>query len=469
MKTRSSSFPVALVVAVLASGCGSGAEPAEASAAARAAVAATATTWDSDLINIERVGQDGTGVYVAVLDTGLVPSWRDYFPADRVATQLGTGFEQAIAFRVSADDPCRPGVEVGALKQTTWVGSTGSTHGTHVTSTILGYGYFSNFDQGVLPPLFIRGIAQGVKIIPVKVLADYQVPARPQCTDPDAGDLTAHVEVFGTEAMVAAGIDYVTGLARRGVRPIVINMSLGSGPQSTLSAVEKAAIDRAIAAGVVVVASAGNDGEAGMGFPGAYRPVISAGSAGWTKEWLTTGGVPRTRFWWVQSTFNPYNDIPEPTPAGDVYVSDFSSRETRPCGDAPDVDLTVCEQLDVLAPGSWVRGPFPGDPGFAHLPWWSAGIGDLRGGNPSNFFYVGGTSMAAPHVTSVAALMLQKSPALVQADVERLIKQTALPIPPSPAGGVQVFDFDHFAQFSWGANATGAGLVQADAAVLATP
>ena len=37
-------------------------------------------TWDSDLINLEAVAQTGHGVYVAVLDTGLVPNWRDYFP-----------------------------------------------------------------------------------------------------------------------------------------------------------------------------------------------------------------------------------------------------------------------------------------------------------------------------------------------------------------------------------------------------
>ena len=46
-------------------------------------------TWDSDLINVDAVSQTGHGVYVAVLDTGLVPNWRDYFPNARVATQLG--------------------------------------------------------------------------------------------------------------------------------------------------------------------------------------------------------------------------------------------------------------------------------------------------------------------------------------------------------------------------------------------
>jgi len=33
------------------------------------------------------------------------------------------------------------------------------------------------------------------------------------------------------------------------------------------------------------VASAGNEGTAGMGWPGAYDQVISVGACGWTYEW----------------------------------------------------------------------------------------------------------------------------------------------------------------------------------------
>ena len=114
-------------------------------------------------------------------------------------------------------------------------------------------------------------------------------------------------------------------------------------------------------------------------------------------------------------------------PAGNVYVSDFSSR------------ALPGQELDVLAPGSWVRGPFAGDPGYNHLPWWSKGIGDLVGRNVSNFFYVGGTSMATPHVASVAALMLQKNPNLMQSQVEGILKSTALTMPSS--GSRTIFDF----------------------------
>jgi len=420
------------------------------------------STWDSDLINIEKVSQTGRGVYVAVLDTGLVPNWRDYFPRDRIAEKLGTGFDQSVNFKAGAD-PCQMEVEVGPLRQTTWVGSTGSTHGTHVTSTIIGYNYQSPADAAAgfaLPPIQVRGIAPDVTIIPVKVLADYQRPPAPQCGQPGGH------EVFGTSGMVAAGLDYVTKLAKAGYRPMVVNMSFGA---DALEPVEQAALDRAIAAGVILVAAAGNAGEAGMDYPGAYLPVISAGSAGWTGEWLFPGAGPRYRMWWLQYPNPPMvpnsGDTTDPTSAAEVYVSDFSSRAIKSRG----------QQLDVLAPGSWVRGPFPGDPGYNHLPWWSNGRGSLRGRNSGNFFYAGGTSMATPHVVSVAALMLQKNPTLTPSQVESILKSSALKIP--SASSQLVFDFDHFATIMWdttcgalgACDAVGAGLVQAEAAIAATP
>jgi len=416
------------------------------------------STWDADMINSDAVPQTGRGVYVAVLDTGMVPNWRDYFPEARVATNLGVGFYQAVNFK-AGNAGCDTEVEIGPLHQTTWVGSLGSTHGTHVASTILGYFYRSNTDaaQGYpLPPIIVRGIAPDVTVIPVKVLADYHVPARPKC------GLAGGDVVFGTDSMVTAGIRYVTSLKRAGYSPMVINMSLGG---STLDAVEQDAIDDAIEAGVIIVASAGNDGEGGMGYPGAYAPVISAGSVGWTKEWLfPDSGLPRYRMWWLQYPSLPAGsgNVPDPTSANDIYVSDFSSR------------ALAGQELDVLAPGSWVRGPFPSDSGYNHLPWWSRGIGDLRSGRLGNFFYVGGTSMASPHVASIAALMLQKDPSLTQSLIETKLKASALPI---PAIGTQlVFDFDHFANISWdtdcGGNpcdAVGAGVIQATAALALVP
>jgi len=81
-----------------------------------------------------------------------------------------------VTFRAGKNNPCGLEVEVGQLQQSTWVGSTGSTHGTHVASTILGYNYYSNFDAAggfPLPPIQVRGIAPDVTVIPVRVLADF--------------------------------------------------------------------------------------------------------------------------------------------------------------------------------------------------------------------------------------------------------------------------------------------------------
>jgi subtilisin family serine protease len=76
--------------------------------------------------------------------------------------------------------------------------------------------------------------------------------------------------------------------------------------------------------------------------------------------------------------------------------------------------------------------------------------------------------MAAPHTAAVAALMLEKNPALTQAEVESILKSTALPFPPGSGGDIQITG--GFADMQvWGANATGSGLIQAGAAVAATP
>jgi subtilisin family serine protease len=430
------------------------------------------STWDADLINAEGIDQTGEGVYVAVLDTGLVPNWSDYFPKDRIATKLGKGFDQPVSFS-PGKYPCELDAEVGQLHQTTWVGSTGSTHGTHVTSTIIGYFYRSNSDAAagfVLPPIMVRGIAPGATIIPIKVLADFQIPALPKCD----GGIPAQSVVFGTDQMVAAGINYATDLAIAGYKPMVINMSLGGG---ALASIEQDAIDRAIANGVIVVAAAGNEGEAGMGYPGAYSPVISVGSVGWINEWLKPGNewlkpgtVPsladRYRMWWLKYPYSPLllntGNVVDPTDVSNIYLSDFSSR------------ALTDQQLDVLAPGSWVRGPFAGDPGYNHLPWWSKGIADLIGHNSGNFYYVGGTSMATPHVAATAALLLQKHPGLVQDQVESILKNTAFALPDS--GDRYILDNTVPTNISWDTDCegticdpVGAGVIQVDQALAINP
>jgi subtilisin family serine protease len=347
------------------------------------------STWDQDAINVtdfdttaRSVTYDGQGVYVAVLDTGLLDSWRQYFPQERIAVEHARAFGGG-------------GGEVGNVSSqpNKWEHDQDS-HGTHVTSTVLGYS---------LRGTAVGGTAPKATVIPVKVL---------------------NQNGSGWSSVVARGIVYVADLKAKGylgTSPVVINMSLGG---TVLDAVEKAALDYAIDKGVIVVASAGNAGNAGMGYPGAYAPVISVAASGWVGEWV--GG----RTWWQ-------GNVPDPTSINDFYITDFSSRE-KPG-----------QHLDVAAPGSWVVGPYQVNSG------------------QTSYFFLGGTSMASPHVAGVAALMLQKKPTLKQAEVEAILKASATSLPAgcrsvsSPAGATS--------QVCWGADATGAGLVTADAALAATP
>src|SRR5512140_1393761 len=196
------------------------------------------STWDMDAINVtdlgagRTVGFDGSGVYVAVSDTGLVDAWRQYFPQERIAEQYGIAFGGG------------GGEQGGVSSQPNKWEHDQNSHGTHVTSTILGYS---------LNGTPINGVAPMATVIPVKVL---------------------NQNGSGWSSVVARGITYVADLkasGKLGSAPVVINMSLG-GP--SLDAMEKAAIDYAISNGVLVVAAAGNEGTAGMGYPGAYAPVI---------------------------------------------------------------------------------------------------------------------------------------------------------------------------------------------------
>lgn len=386
--------------------------------------------WDLDIIDKEKVASEwtGEGVYVAILDTGLVSHWKHFFPEERIKEEWGRGFVDRGVMREE-----KTGVFISDVHESkNFIGD--HPHGTHVTSTVIGYSYYG---------IDVQGVAPYATIIPVKVLETYPgLPGKP---------------TFGTSEAVAAGIDYVTGLADEnpGSR-FIISMSLGAAGED-ITDVERIAIDAAIAAGVIVVTSAGNEGPEGMGSPGNYAPVISVGSSGWaswTFRWGGNGEWIKTiddelwfwRAWW-------YEDVPEDN-AYVSYISNFSSRE-RP-------DLFP-QELDIVAPGSWVVGPYP----LGNLPWWSNGNGY---GNLRTYYYVGGTSMACPHVSGVVALMLQVNPTLQQGAVETILKSTADPLP--FAGGQVVFNpfTGAFDLIEWGYDgydAVGSGLLQADAAVAA--
>jgi subtilisin family serine protease len=158
-----------------------------------------------------------------------------------------------------------------------------------------------------------------------------------------------------------------------------------------------------------------------MGYPGAYRPVISVAASGWIGEWV--GGST----WWYSK------DVPDPTRAADFYITDFSSR------------ALTGQDLDVAAPGSWVVGPYQVNSG------------------QTSYYFLGGTSMASPHVAGIVALMAEADPTLTPFRAETILEDSAIPLPP---GCRTITDPDVGpTQVCWGSDAAGAGLATADAAL----
>jgi subtilisin family serine protease len=177
-------------------------------------------------------------------------------------------------------------------------------------------------------------------------------------------------------------------------------MSLG-GPNP--DALLKAAIDYAISKGVIIVAAAGNSGEQGMVYPGAYPSVISVAAASWVSQFSTPT-------WWYGL------DVPDPTDPDNFSIAGFSSRRLND------------QDLDVAAPGVAVVGPY-----------------QINSGQLS-YYYLSGTSMASPHVAGIVALMAQKKPTLTAAEAETKLQSAAIPM-------------------AEGANAAGSGFITANAAL----
>ncbi len=397
--------------------------------AASAAALPGAPYW-LDLIDAEQnTAYDGTGVWVAVLDSGFYPNWQDYFDANSILTAYATAF---VAVNGNQND-------------NQW--DTGSDpHGMAVAGTIVGHrfvddtnegGWGTGYATGNAGVYAVPGVAPGAKIIPVKVCEP--------------------VGCFGSA--INAGIDYVTGLklAHPG-QPIVINESLG-GPG--LDPVEQAAIDAAVAAGVVLVASAGNEGTAGMGFPAAYEPVISVGAGGWTQQWDPYPG----KTWWL-------DDAPE-TGVAEVYIAGFSSRQL------------AGQYLDVVSTGRYLLLPYPCarlykdgqvTNGTNHRTCASKATPDNSHAAPFQYLFMSGTSFSSPALAGIVALMLDKNGSLSNAgatattpgQVETILETTATPILP---GSVNITHRDGTYPFTetWGADATGYGWVFVDDALAGVP
>ena len=328
--------------------------------------------WNLPLINLERAWdlqpQAASSITVAVLDTG-------------VAYQNATLIENLPAFR---DDQ---GNRYPALGRVTipYAGATQlmapgrfvspfdfiwenavpldfDGHGTHVTGTV---GQLTNDSIGT------AGVAFNVKIMPVKVIDS-------------VWDFLFGSPNFASDDVVARGIRFA---ADNGAK--IINMSIGrTGPPNTAPVVQ-GAIEYAVGKGVFIAVAGGNEFEVG-------NPLqVIAEIASRVDGAVTVAAVDRNK--------------------AHAYYSGTGS------------------YVELSAPGGSERGF--GRDGFVFQQTFDFNFTDTFLLPPTQFAaprfdvlaYIGyiGTSMATPHVSGVAAMMMQQgitSPAAIEA----VLKQTAV-------------------------------------------
>ena len=199
-----------------------------------------------------------------------------------------------------------------------------------------------------------------------------------------------------SDAVIWASGGTVAGVPANANPAEVINLSLGGS--GACSAVEQNAFNIAIANGSTVVVAAGNDAGNVSGYsPGNCAGVITVGAT------RITGGI-----------------------------ASYSNYGTR---------------VDISAPGG--GGSVDGNPG-GYV--WSTGNAGTTVPTTETYFGMGGTSMSAPHVAAVVALMqsVAETP-LTPAQVLATLKSTARPFPVAPPANRPI----------------GAGIVNAAAAVQA--
>lgn len=292
--------------------------------------------------NMWKAGYTGNGIGVALLDTGVAP-----VPAlaasDKVIVGADLSFESQTTSARYLDSYGHGTAMGGIIAGRETAKSTGANYAADKT----------NF----------YGMAPDARLVSVKL-----------------ADRSGAVDV----SQVIAGIDWVVFNRRVGnIR--VINLSYGA--RSTLNAQNDPlswAAEAAWKAGIVVVASTGNDGETTVGLASpAFNPwIIAVGSA-------DNKGTPT---------------------AGDDTVATFSNTGNQ-----------ISRAPDLLAPGVRVIAPLAGGSQIAMShPGAKVGYRFVRGS---------GTSQSAAVVSGAVALILQKYPSLTPDEVKRFLMRSASTIP----------------------------------------
>jgi serine protease AprX len=294
-------------------------------------------------------GYTGAGIGVAVIDSGIT-AWHD---------DLGASATNKTGQRVTAFVDF---VNGHTQKYDDW------GHGTHVAGIIAGNGYDSYGERA--------GVAPRANVIALKAL-DH--------------------EGKGRISNIIAALDWaISNRVQYNIR--VINMSLGAGVfESYHTDPLTVAAKRAVDAGIVVVAAAGNMGKALNGHP-QYGAISAPANA----PWVLTVGASST-----QGTTNRRDDKIAPYSSRGPTMIDFAAKPDLVAPGTGTVSLSTQNSLFYLTKTSLLMSGKRW--GLAYQP----------------YLTLSGTSMATPVVAGTVALMLEANPNLTPNMVKAILQYTA--------------------------------------------